>query len=181
LSEFITVPLGAASARSPDYDLTTLDSGQRELDRWLAEHAADSQRRRTARTFIHLSETNVALAYYSLAAHVLQQAELPRTLARGEPRQIPAVVLARLALDRSLQGHGLGGALLADALLRIVHASETVGARYVVVDAIDEPAATFYEHYGFRRIPTTRRLVQSINDIAAALRAASSPKAPTDS
>ncbi len=171
MPQFITVPLSADSTGASVYDLGEFDSGQPELDVWLAEHALDAQRRRTARTFIRADESGVALAYYSLAAHVLQQAELPHGLARGEPRQIPAVLLARLALDRSLQGHGLGGVLLADALLRVVLASETVGARYVAVDSIDDRAAGFYEHHGFRRIPTTRRLVQSINDIAAALRA----------
>lgn len=171
MAQFITVPLSANSAGASAYDLGEFDSGQAELDVWLAEHALDAQRRRTARTFIQADESGVALAYYSLAAHVLQQAELPHRLARGEPRQIPAVLLARLALDRSLQGRGLGGILLADALLRVVVASDTVAARYVVVDAIDDRAAAFYEHHGFRRIPTTRRLVQSINDIASALRA----------
>ncbi len=109
------------------------------------------------------------LAYYSLTAHLLQREELPRSLGRGGPRQIPAVLLARLALDRSLQGQGFGGALLADALGRVVAATETVAARFVVVDAIDEPAVSFYEHHGFRRIPETRRLVQKVSDIAAAL------------
>lgn len=109
------------------------------------------------------------LAYYSLTAHLLQREELPRSPGRGGPRQIPAVLLARLALDRSLHGQGLGGALLADALGRVVAATETVAARFVVVDAIDEPAAIFYEYHGFRRIPDTRRLVQKISDIAAAL------------
>lgn len=109
------------------------------------------------------------LACHSLTAHLLQREELPRSLSRGGPRQIPAVLLARLALDRSLHGQGLGGALLADALGRVVAATETVAARFVVVDAIDEPAASFYEYHGFRRIPDTRRLVQKISDIAAAL------------
>jgi hypothetical protein len=44
-----------------------------------------------------------------------------------------------------------------------------VAARFAVVDAIDEPAATFCEHHGFRRIPETSRLVQKISDIAAAI------------
>jgi GNAT superfamily N-acetyltransferase len=91
-------------------------------------------------------------------------------LGRGGPRQIPAVLLARLALDESLQGQGLGGALLADALERIVAATETVAARFVVVDAIDEHAALFYEHHGFQRIPDTRRLIQKLTDVTSALR-----------
>ncbi len=76
---------------------------------------------------------------------------------------------ARLALDSSLHGQTLGGALLADALERIVEATATIAARFMVVDAIDANAAGFYEHPGFRAIPDTQRLVQKVSDIAAAL------------
>jgi GNAT superfamily N-acetyltransferase len=80
------------------------------------------------------------------------------------------VLLARIALDRSLQGQGLGGELLVDALSRAVQASDVAAARLVVVDAIDEAAAAFYEHHGFVAVPGNRqRLVQKVNDIAAAL------------
>jgi GNAT superfamily N-acetyltransferase len=79
------------------------------------------------------------------------------------------VLLARLALDRTLHGQGRGGALLAEALDRVVVATRTVAARFVVVDALDGAAAGFYEHYGFRPIPETLRLVQKLSDIAAAL------------
>jgi GNAT superfamily N-acetyltransferase len=80
------------------------------------------------------------------------------------------VLLARLALDHSLQAQGLGGALLAEALERVLAATETVAARFVVVDAINEDAARFYEHHGFTQIPGTLRLVQKASDIAAAIR-----------
>jgi predicted N-acetyltransferase YhbS len=79
------------------------------------------------------------------------------------------VLLARLALHTPLHGQGLGGALLADALERVVTATALVAARFVVVDALHENAATFYAHHGFRRIPGTGRLVQKISDVAAAL------------
>ena len=80
------------------------------------------------------------------------------------------MLLARLALDRALHGQGLGGELLLDALSRAVQASEVAAARLVVVDAIDEAAARFYEHHGFTAVPGNRqRLVQRISDIAAAL------------
>lgn len=108
-------------------------------------------------------------AYYTIVVHVLARDELPRNLGHGLPSQIPAVLLARLALDRSLQGQGLGSALLAEALGRIVAATEVVGARFVVVDAIDDHATAFYEHHGFRRLPGTMRLVKRIADVAADL------------
>jgi GNAT superfamily N-acetyltransferase len=151
------------------HDLGPFDSGQPDLDRWLREHARSAEARRTARTFIWLDDGGSAIAYYTIAAHLLQRADLPRSIGRGNPNHIPAILLARLALVRTLHGQGLGGALLADALTRIVAATTVVAARFVVVDAIDEPAALFYERHGFRRIPTTNRLIQMVSDIATAL------------
>ena len=151
------------------HDLSRLDSGKPDLDRWLREHARSAEVRRTARTFIWLDGDGSVIGYYTIAAHLLKRADLPRSIGRGNPNYIPAVLLARLALDRTLHGQGLGAALLADALIRIVAATKVVAARFVVVDASDEPAASFYEHHGFRRIPTTNRLIQKVSDIAAAL------------
>jgi len=71
-----------------------------------------------------------------------------------------------------MQGHGLGAALLADAAERACLASRNVGAKFLVVDALHERAATFYEHHGFRRIPETMRLLQKMSVIAKALAAA---------
>jgi GNAT superfamily N-acetyltransferase len=79
------------------------------------------------------------------------------------------VLHARLALDRSLHAQGLGGVLLADALRRVIAATETVAARFIVVDAIDEHATAFYQHHGFTQIPETRRLISKLSDITAAM------------
>ena len=149
--------------------VAAFDSGKPDLDGWLRQHALGAEARRTGRTFVWQSDRVVA--YYTLTAHLLVREDLPKSLGRGGPRQVPAVLLARLALDKTLQGQGLGGVLLADALARIVEATQTVAARFVVVDAIDEPAVAFYEHHGFRRIPGAGRLVQKTSDIAAAVQA----------
>jgi len=110
-----------------------------------------------------------AVGYYSLAGHRLLRDDLPRSIGRASPSQVPAVLLARLALDRTRHGGGNGGVLLADALARIVVATDIVAARFVVVDALHEKAAGFYQHHGFRRIPNSLRLIQKVSDIAAAL------------
>lgn len=83
--------------------------------------------------------------------------------------EIPAVLLARLALSESLHGQGLGAVLVADALQRVVDATRTVAARLVVVDALHERVARFYETLGFRRIPASLLLVQKVADIESAL------------
>ena len=160
----------------PDrHNIAGFDSGEPVLDEWLRQHAAGADARRTARTFVWTALAEAGqppervIAYYSLTGHRLVRDELPRKIGRGSPDEIPAVLLARLAVDRSAQGAGVGGAVLADALARVVEATNIVAARFVVVDALHERAATFYEHHGFTRIPDTLRLIQKISDIAAAL------------
>ena len=125
---------------------------------------------RTAQTFVWHGGDGRVVAYFSLAAHLLVRAELPNRVGHGSPAVIPAVLVARLALDVDLQGKGLGGELLWDGLTRARAASDIAAARLVVVDAIDASAAGFYEHYGFTRIPgNPYRLVQRMSDVAAAL------------
>lgn len=82
-----------------------------------------------------------------------------------------------MALDITVQGKGLGAELLLDALSRAVSSTSEVGGRYVVVDALDEQAARFYERYGFAPIPDTapQRLLQKVNAIAASLTGDASP------
>jgi GNAT superfamily N-acetyltransferase len=173
----VTEPIGAV------LDLASFDSGEPALDLWLRDHARTTEARRTGRTFVWYDAGRVT-GYYTISAHRLQREELPRSVGRGNPAEIPAVLLGKLALDRTVQGSGLGGVLLADALTRIVLATAVVGARFVVVDALHEKAATFYEHYEFRRIPDPLRdpdvpqpvppmagcrLIQKISSIAASL------------
>ena len=162
---FRSEPLDPARHR-----LNSLDSGEAELDTWLREHAAGAEARRVARTFVWCrADEDVAVGYYSLAGHRLVRDDLPKSIGRGSPAEVPAVLLARLAIDASLQGQGLGGALLADALRRVVVATELVAARFVVVDALHENAAKFYEHHGFRLIPGTLRMVQKLSSVVATL------------
>ena len=150
--------------------LEQFSCGNDALDTWLHKHALHAQSMRTARTFVWNAGDQLVVAYFSLAAHLIVRADLPPRIGRGAPDAIPSVLLARLALDRSLHGQGFGGELLVDALTRAVQASEVAAARLVVVDAINEAAASFYEHHGFTAVPSNRqRLVQKISDIAAAL------------
>ena len=153
-------------------DIATFSCGEPSLDGWLVTHAAAESRRGSARVWVWLDETSSTptrvLGYYSLSAGKVAREDLPRALGRGGPVEVPAVLIGRLALDASLRRQGLGEVLLADALSRIVDATRTVGARFVVVDALHEQAAVFYERLGFRRLPDSLLLVQKVADIQAA-------------
>lgn len=157
----------------PDvHDVRDFSCGESSLDRWLREQALPATARRTARTWVWVDGQGVVVGYYALAAHKVARDDVPPRVGRGGPSEIPAVLLARLALSESLRGQRLGEVLVADALARIVDATQTVAARLVVVDALHERVAQLYESLGFRRIPSSLLLVKKVSDIEASLRRA---------
>jgi len=108
------------------------------------------------------------VGYYALAMGSVEHRSAPSRLRRGQPDPIPVLLLARLALDRSEQGHGLGADLLQDALIRAVAGARQYGARAVIVDAIDDRSAAFYARHGFLPLGG-RRLYRRTTDIDRAL------------
>lgn len=65
---------------------------------------------------------------------------------------------------------GLGKALLKDALARIAQAADIVGARAVLVHAIDQQARKFYEHFDFEPSPVHElQLMLLMKDLRKAL------------
>lgn len=154
---------------SDRHDVSGFTCGEPSLDAWLREQAVPASVRHTARTWVWVDPSGAVVGYYALAAHKVARSAVPSRIGRGGPVEIPAVLLARLALSTSLQGQGLGEVLVADALARIVEATRTVAARLVVVDALHERVARFYESLGFRRVPGSLLLVQKVADIEVAL------------
>ena len=154
----------------PDrHEVVGFSCGEPSLDTWLREQAGAASARGTARTWVWVDEAGAVVGYYALAAHKVAREDVPAKVGRGGPAEIPAVLLARLALAVSWRGNGLGAVLVADALSRVVEATRTVAARLVVVDALHERVAVFYESLGFRRVPGSLMLVQKIADIEAAI------------
>ncbi len=125
--------------------------GVERLDTWLRAYAGQSQRRDAARTYVVVDASDDVVGYYTLVAAQVTLTRATSDVARGMSKRfpIPVVLLARLAIDESRQGTGVGAALLADALRRTVRVADDVGIRAVVVDAIDAGAAAFYARYGF--------------------------------
>ena len=133
------------------HDRTAFACGQAALDDWLKLRASQYEKKDLARTYVAVRQGESAvLGYYAIATHRVGYEVLPEEQAKGLPRiDVPVLLLGRLAVDRTVQGQGLGALLLVDALRRAQHLAEAVGIRAVEVDAIDEEARRFYVKYGF--------------------------------
>lgn len=119
--------------------------------------------------YVWLDDDRV-IGYFAILPHVIRREDVPSSVGRGALDVIPGFLLARLALAEDLHGHGLGGELLAGALEAVLTAIRVGGGRVIVVDAIDERAAQFYEHFGFRPVPAnSSRFVMKASTAAASL------------
>ena len=132
------------------------DCGEPALDDWLKRHARQAQAAGSARTFVATTEGTTVVGYYALAAAQVEPGEATTRLLKGEPqsRAVPAVLLARLAVDHRHQGAGVGHSLLQDAVLRTLQAADSIGVRAMLVHAKHEQARVWYQQYGFEPSPT---------------------------
>ena len=120
------------------------------------------------------SEQQRVVGYHALtAAGIERKAATARVIKGMAQYPIAVVLLARLAVDLSVAGRGLGGWLLRDAMLRTVAASETIGIRAMLVHAADDEARAFYLRHGLEPSPTDPlHLMILIKDMKKAVDAA---------
>lgn len=126
-------------------DRSEFTSGAEELDQWLRRYAWQNQRANNAVTYVTVRD-GVVMGYYAIAVAAYAKDHAPERLQTGRPREIPCILLARLAVDQHAAGLGVGAALLRDALLRSYRASQSVGAAALLVHCRDEVARDFYLH-----------------------------------
>jgi GNAT superfamily N-acetyltransferase len=164
-------PLSSVEAILEIHDVSRFDCGGHEsLNDWLKRFAVANQKNESARTYV-VHRNGLVVGYYSISAGSVTLEEAPARISKGLARHpIPVILLARLAVDKDEKGTGLGKALLKDALLRIAQAADIVGARAVLVHAIDEPAKRFYLHFGFEPSPIHElQLMLLMKDLRKAL------------
>ena len=131
------------------HDVSDFTSTEPTLDEWLKRRALKSQKSGAARTYVVTSE-NFVIGYYSLAVGSVTRSLSVSRVRRNMPDPIPVMLLARLAIDDSWQGRGLGRSLLRDAVLRAIQAADIVGIRALLVHAISDDAKRFYQYFGFQ-------------------------------
>ena len=164
-------PLKPPGPLENGHDVSSFDCGAESLNDYLRKYAYLNHQNRSARTYVATRGSRV-VAYYTLAAGSVSRELTPRRVAQGLGRYpVPVVLLARLGVDAREQGKGLGKALLQDAVLRALQASDIIGSRAILVHAKDEQAKAFYAKFGFEPSPVDElHLYLLMKDIKRTLR-----------
>jgi GNAT superfamily N-acetyltransferase len=163
-------PFSAIEKLGKHHDLSSFDCGKPALNDWLSRFALTNQQNDSARTYV-LHRGGRVVGYYSLSAGAVRKEESPARIAKGLARHpIGVILIARLAVDRTEHGTGLGKTLLMDALWRARAASDAIGARAVLVHALDGDAVAFYKKYGFEPSPLDpKQLMLLMKDLRATM------------
>lgn len=153
--------------------LEAFESGNHALDDWLKRRALKHEGR-ASRTYVVCKATGkdagAVVAYYTLSAGAVRLEDSPRWAKRNMPNPLPVIILGRLAVDRTDVGKGLAKGMMKDAMQRALEASQTIGARALIVHAADDALISFYTQFGFQAFPTgSRTLFLPIETISAAL------------
>lgn len=131
------------------------ECGAAPLDRYLHRHALQSQLSGGAVTYLAVTADNEVVGYYTLAVGEVAFDVAAERLRKGLARHpVPIMLIARLAVAKTMQRQGLGEGLLKDAILRTIAAADIAGIRALVVHAKDSAAKAFYEKYDFSPSPS---------------------------
>jgi GNAT superfamily N-acetyltransferase len=159
---------------SRHHDRESFDCGEEALNEYLRRYARKSHERGGAKTFLAVDDADnkTILGFYSLSPASVDYARTPEMVRRGLARhEVPGFRLARLAVDRTMQGHGLGGQLLLAAGRRCLSVAAEVGGVVLVIDAKNERVAGWYASYGaVPLLDAPRTLLLPLATIEAALK-----------
>ena len=159
--------LSAPEPLAAHHNTTAFACGVVTLDHWLKHRALRNQTTGASRTFV-VCDGNRVVAYFALASSAIAAEAATGRLRRNMSDPIPVVVLGRLAVDHSLHDGGIGRALVRDAWLRVIAASDAIGIRGMIVHALSESARAFYERVGFEPSPLDpMTLMVTITDLRA--------------
>lgn len=151
------------------HDRAAFSSGVSALDRYLQKQARQDMARSVAAAFVITPDGRTVAGFYTLSAHVVSLADLPREIAKKLPRypNVPATLLGRLAVSVKFRGLGIGELLLLDALQRVLESTREVASAVVLVDSKDERAREFYLRHDFIPLPSQpSRLFYPVKSIA---------------
>jgi GNAT superfamily N-acetyltransferase len=138
---------------NPSHIVSEFFCGRPELDEWLRKRALGNQVSGRTKTHVVVEDGRV-IGFYALANGAVAHSEVRSRTRQNMPDPIPAVILARMAVNEKHRGRGLGSALLQSAIETTLAAARTIGIACLLVHAKDEGARSFYLHFDFEPSPT---------------------------
>ena len=158
------------------HDRRRFDCGAPDLNAYLVRYARQNHASGGAKSFVAvpLAEPTRVFGFYSISPGAVEFARVPADLTRKLGRyDVPVFRLARLAVDLSAQGRGLGGDLLLLAGERALAVASAVGGVALAIDAKDEPAARWYQRFSaLPLLDDPLKLILPLSVIAEAIRTA---------
>lgn len=143
--------------------------GKDLLDNYIWTQAKQDIKRKLSACFVLIdNETGKISGYYTLSSNSISNNLIPESFRKNLPKSylsIPTILLGRLAIDKEFQGKGIGKLLLIDSLRRCCDISESLGIFAVIVDPLDNEAETFYEKYGFIKLPDSGKMFLAMKTI----------------
>ncbi len=147
----MTISAWHEEAIGKHHDRRAFDCGEESLNDFLHHHARKSHERGGAKTFLAIDDNDnkTILGFYSLSPASVAYESTPEIVKHGLARhEVPVFRLARLAVSRSIQGHGLGGQLLLAAGRRCLFVAVQAGGVALLIDAKNDRVAEWYASYG---------------------------------
>ena len=135
----------------------SFDCGAEELNLFLQQFAARHRAAGISMTMVLAAKENEAdiCAYYTLSHTEIKRHTLPTSVAKELPHYpIPVMLVAQLAVNKEVQGQGLGKITLIRALQHAAEINKHLPSYAVVVDALDNQIQGFYEQFGFTPLDT---------------------------
>ena len=152
------------------HDRDHFDCGNSQLNEYFRHQAGQDIKRKLAACFVLSFDNKNILGFYTLSNASIPAALIPADIQKKLPNSyvsIPCTLIGRMAIETKHQGKGLGKILLLDALKKSFELSKEIGSYAVVVDPIDQTAATFYSKYDFIPLPDSKKMFLPMKTLGA--------------
>jgi predicted GNAT family N-acyltransferase len=147
-----TMTLKVSKLDKKTHDRKGFDCGSDELNKFLQSQASQASNRELSRTQVLTDSENPSkvIGYhtlvYSEASHIPSESKLYSP----SNRNLPALTIARIAVDNQYKGKRLGEQLLLDCISKAAIAYDVAAPVIgLFVDAKNEEVKAFYLKYGF--------------------------------
>lgn len=143
------------------HNKSAFDCGNDDINHYLKTMASQHHKRGVARVHILADETTI-IGFFTLTNTMMDNSNL---LIKRCPKQIPAILIGRIGVDKTYQGQGFSKLLLSNALKKIKSMSLDSGIMFAIVDAKNDGLANYYQQYGFVPTDMPNRLIYDIGKL----------------